>query len=476
MKKSGEASRKEKEQDFFPVEDVFSELPPPIPLDALPDPLADPVPVKETPLSEKKEGEEKEEGEEGESSGKKALSKSKVVAIVTGVLLAAGVITWASISKFGKKKTEESDSSTPTSLVFYIEDGQVLRIDEQDYYVEDGSDPEEMEAVDAIINSMDFVQSFDEIAPSQLESIERISIQAFRQECEDMPETLQIISQTPSGICLISKGQNAPVSSVAMIYQIDIDDYSGDVGDPNSYEGSYTFYWCVEFPGVFTDGSMLENVYEVQQYSSCLIGKEEWEVHGFYDIADLFVYLTSQGNDVQVMNLAEIEGLKYISDKPQFFSSIQSKSIAEDVRNSIKVEILTELASFQYAEVNSIHEEQQLFMVYTDESGKQRNMVIAPYSVHILEKNGQEEQLYTYYRAFGVMDLYVGAEPTKGVYWNDVESMVELSENLSLIGYESEEALIARLYELFPDAQIWRIDMNAPRHIKDLLTPPKQKS
>ena len=476
MKKPEESGWKENKQDIFPVEDVFSELPPPIPLDALPDPFADPDPVKEKLLSEKKEGGEGEERKEGESSGKKALSKSKVVAIVAGVLLAAGVITWASISKFGKKKTEENDSATSTSLVFYIEDGQVLRIDEQDFYVEDGFAPEEMESVDAIIDSMDFVQSFDEITPSQLESIERISIQAFRQECEDMPENLQITSQIPSGICLISKGQNAPVSSAAMIYRIHIDEYSGVVGDPNSYVGSFTFYWCVEFPGVFTDGSMLENVYEVQQYSSCLIGEEEWEIHGFIDLEDLFTYLTSQGNDVQVMNLAESEGLEYMSDKPQFFSSIQSKSIADDVRNSIKVEILTELASYQYAEVKSIHEEQQLFMVYTDESGKQHNMVIAPYSVHILEKNGQEEQLYTYYRAFGVMDLYVGAEPRKGVYWNDVESKVELSETLTLIGYESEEALIARLYELFPDAQIWRIDMNAPRHIEELITPPKQKS
>ena len=478
MKKSEEANWKEKEQDIFPVEDVFSELPPPIPLDALPDPFADPDPVKEASRPEKAEG---EEGEEGESSGEKKLTKSKILAIVAGVLLVGGVVTWAAITGFGRKKTEESEpSSTPTTLMFVIEDGRAVVIDGDSYYREGGYSPDEIELarIEAAIEGEDLVQRVDGITKLQLETMERVSMEAFDRECADKPDDVVVRERTPLGLCLISKGQNAPVSSVALVYQIDFDEYSGIPDDPNLYVGSSTLYWCVEFPGVFADGSILEDVYEVQQYSSCLIGEEEWEIYGFFDFANLFTYLTSQGNDVQVSGFdGHEEFAKYLADKPQFFSTIQSDSIGEDVRNSLKVEVLTELAAYQYAEVNTISEEAQFFMVYTDQEGRQCNMVIATYGVHILEKyEGEEEQLHLYYRAYGVTDVYVGAEPRKGVYWNDVESKVELSEHLSLTGFESEEALFARLYELFPDAQIWRIDMNAPRHIKEVITPPKQKS
>ena len=467
MKKQEENNWKENEQQLFPVEDVFSELPPPIPLDALPDPFSDPDPVKEDISPESEESEE----EKKELSPKKGISKKRVLVIAACALLVVGVVVWV-ISQTGKKEKKDDTTTSGQTHRFVLEDGQVILVSEydSDYY---GEDPDlEVGYYPVLDSNSGFVQEFYEITSNQLEAIEQASMDAFTKYCWDKPEDVVISSKKPLGVCLISKGQNAPVSSLAMIYEIAIDEYDEIAGDPNSFIGSYSLYWCVEFQGVYADGSFYTDLYEVQNYSNCVFGEEGWDIPGFIDLPELFTYLTGQGNDIQVMGIEGEEIDKVLVDRPQFFSSLQSDRIGENVRTNITVDILTELSEYTDVQLDRIDEEDMLFMVKTNKQGGW-NMVVAPYCVHILDASGQE---HTYYRAYGVTNVYVGINPRKDVFWKDENNRVDLTDEISLTGFESEEALIAYLYELFPDVQIWRIDMSMSRHIKDVLTPPTQKS
>ena len=469
MKKQEETNWKENQQQIFPVEDMFSELPPPIPLDALPDPFADPTPVKEEVSPET---EESSEEEQKELSPKKKITKIQVLAIVAAVLLVGGLITWMIVSKFGKK--DEDKISTADETVFIIlDDGQtiLIRQDADEIYAD--YDPYIDDQISSVQVDGDFVQDFSEITSYQLETIEQRSMEQFVMYSWDIPNDIVISSKTPMGVCLISKGQNAPVSSLAMIYEIKIDEYAGNAEDPNAYIGSYTMYWCVEFEGVFSDGSF-DAIPIVQEYSHCAFGEEDWDIPGFFELSELFTYLTGQGNDIRIMGIEGEQDIeKVLVDKPQFLSSIQCDSVSENARHTVTVDVLTELSQYENTTLDKVEQGDIFFMTYTNKQGKACNMVLSTYCVNVLDENGDS---HTYYRVYGVSDVYVGKDPRKDVFWKDENNTIDLTDEITLIGYESEEALIARLYELFQDAQIWRIDVNMPRHIKEVLTPQTQKS